>query len=112
MHDEKKLENTRWISHKKLRFRVKEVDDSAVVWVLKYNADLSFSLILYDFLERCNDDFNLLIETDSSWSKSTGFKVKINEINLLVGAIIEFDNHWEIEPDANKKMSNDEWYSV
>ncbi len=111
MHEERKLENTRWISHKQLRFRIKSINDFAVVWVSKHGADLSFSLVLYDFLERCNDDFNLLIETDSSWDKGTGFRVKNNEIDLLVGAIIEFDNHWEIEPDSNK-LSDDEWYSI
>lgn len=112
MHEEKKNDRLRWLSHNDLKFRIRKLDeDISVIWVSKQGADIVFSLMFYDFLDRCSDNLN--IEIDSAWYQWKGFKVKNNEVDFLIGEVISFIEEWGVEAsNSENRLSEEEWYSL
>ncbi|WP_442868688.1 hypothetical protein [Bacillus cereus group sp. BcHK140] len=56
MKEEKIQGNIKWITYNNLRFRIEKVnDDSSVIWVSDNFVNLRFTLVMNDFLSKCND---------------------------------------------------------
>ena len=112
MHEEKKVDNLRWVSHSNLKFRINKInEETSILWASISGIDLCFTLMLYDFLDRCHESLN--IEIDTSWQGWRGFKVNNSEVEFLIGEIANFVIEWEIEANENgNRLSDDEWYSL
>jgi hypothetical protein len=114
MKKEKTLQNIEWVAHENFHFRIqKKHDNTATLWASVSGKDLCFSLIFYDFLERCYDRINIQIKMDTSWNDWRGFTVNQSEVNLLIQEILNFVVEWEIEANENEvAISDEQWYAV
>lgn len=114
MKNEKKVQNIRWLSHENLNFRINNNNNNtSTLWVSISGVDLCFTLILYDFIERCNENSNIHIEIDTAWNNWRGFKVNSSEVDSLLQEIINFIVEWEIEANENGDiLSEERWYAI
>ncbi|WP_432665097.1 hypothetical protein R9X47_02380 [Wukongibacter baidiensis] len=113
MNEEKRENDMSWFVHNNLKFRVKRKnEESSIIWISDNFKNISFSLVISDFLSRCEEELNINVEIDMSWNRHRGFIIKNNEVNLVLGEIINFVTEWAIEPNENAdKFSKEEWYS-
>lgn len=112
MKEEKIQGNIKWIAYNNLRFRIEKVnDDSSVIWVSDNFVNLCFTLVMNDFLSKCEDELNINIEIDLTWNNHRGLIIKNHDINLILGEIINFISEWELEGNPNAdNFSTEEWY--
>lgn len=114
MKEEKIQGNIKWITYNNLRFRIEKVnDDSSVIWVSDNFVNLCFTLVMNDFLSKCEEGVNINIEIDFTWNNHRGLIIKNHDINLILGEIINFISEWELEGNSNAdNFSTEEWYSA
>lgn len=113
MKEEKNSRNIIWFAHDTIRLRVKkEQDGLSVIWATKDFKNLILPLVLSDFIYRSEQELHLDIDIDKSWDGHRGFKVKNDDVNLLLGEIISFTARWDVEVDKHcDSFTSQQWYS-
>ena len=112
MQCEKELGNFKWYSCEDLKFRIKKINDEiSIVWVVKESYDIFITLLMYDFLDYCQNELFLYIEVDSSWPVLNGFLIKSSELEMVMQEMLIYTRKWKIESNENyKRITDDEWY--
>lgn len=113
MKEEKKENSICWLKHNSLKFRIKEINkELSIIWVACNFKNLCFSLIMYDFLRRCEEELYINMDVDTTWNGHRGFKVKNSEIDIILEELMQFVMEWEIETNEKAdEFSKEEWYS-
>ncbi|MCP4132677.1 MAG: hypothetical protein GY754_17055 [bacterium] len=112
MELEKTKDKYSWFKSGNLKFRIKELQhNESILWATYDNYDLCYTLVIWDFLFRCEDELNLSIQIDNSWLLC-GYKTTENP-RLLMGEINFFLSEWNVETDKNdNRIDDNQWYST
>ncbi len=102
MQEEKRFNNTVWYRHGDYAFKVNILGGNSVVWISFKGYNLAFPMIIRDFLYGL-EEYN--------YFHVTGFEVKQEEVDLLIGEILNFftENGPETMGLIEKYVDN-EWY--
>lgn len=113
MKQEKKENNIIWFIHDNIKFRVKNTDKkTSVIWISSNFKNICLTLMINEFFTYCEENLGIIIEIDRNWNKHRGLILNKNEVDLILGEIINFIIEWEIEPNPNAdEFSKKEWYS-
>ncbi len=113
MKTEKKQDNYKWYLSDNLRFRVQQISDNeSIVWAIQGKDDLCYCLVIWDFLERCENELRLKIEIDNSWIL-TGFKIKHGDEKIVIGEIVFFLSEFELmASNTENTIEHEDWYSI
>ncbi len=114
MREEKGYNNTVWYRYGDYAFKVNILDSgNAVVWVNFKGYNIAFPMIIREFLYEMEEYnyFDVMVNYD--WNEHRGFEVTQEEVDLLIGEIINFCT--ENEPETMnliEKYIDNEWYEL
>lgn len=115
MQEEKRFNNPIWYRYRyryrDYAFKVNILDSgNAVVWVNFKDYNIAFPMIIREFLYEMEEyNFNVMVNCD--WNEHRGFEVKQEEVDLLIGEILNFCT--ENDPETMnliEKYIDNEWY--
>ncbi len=100
-------------SEDNIKFRVNpSLPGFKCVYVIQDSYDMSLHLMLYDFLDRCEDEAYMNISGDNSWI-ITGFKVRQEDYEFFLTYVLEFFTVWNIKHDKiGNLVSESEWFKT
>lgn len=113
MTKEKESGNLRWFSENNLKMRVKELGDGKLtVWIAIDNANITLTMLIYDFLDWCTGELSIFLEVDISWNNQRGFIINKTDEIIFLNEVKKFILTYQISVDKDDYVfTDDEWYS-
>lgn len=113
MQEEKRYKNTAWYRYGDYAFKVSKLDSgNTVVWVSFKGYNIAFPMIIREFLYEM-EEYNYFddMRVNCDWNGHRGFEVKQEEVDLLIGEILNFCT--ENDPETMgliEKYNDNEWH--
>lgn len=110
MHVKKRGNSTIWYSYEDYSFKVNILDNgNAIVWVNFKGYNIAFPIIIRELLDVLEES-NIDVIVNCDWNDHRGFEVKHEEVDLLIGEILNFCIENDPESMNLKEVySKDEW---
>lgn len=113
---EKEYNNFKWYRQNQLKIKVKNCDNNSMLWVTLENYNICLVLVMYDIVDKINEDILIEVKISKEWNNQRAFVVNSNNVEELILYIEYFVKDWNIKIIKNTVSESDFineeiWYS-
>ncbi len=108
LNEEYKKGDSVWYKDDFCKYKIKELNDRAVVWVNYKDYDIAKPMLLWDF-QKETDEYDIKLKINTEWSKYFGFEINKEDIFIFIGLIENLISRWSPE-NMNLDIQYIDWY--
>lgn len=101
MNIEKSNQNTKWFKKDGLKIKLKNKGSESEIWVTLDKYNVSFKLLMFDFMEQLKEDLMLDITVNKIFGNQRIFVTGSNDGMEIVNYIEKFIDKWNIRISKN-----------